>query len=445
MTLPRKIINAICDNGGSIFEVGGAVRDEFLGITDHKDHDFLVTGIPQDTLVSLLGSFGKADLVGQSFGVIKLHIGGAVFDIALPRKEKSTGQGHKDFEVIIDHTLSVEDDLARRDFTMNATAINLSDKSIIDPFDGQKAIERKEIDIVFEDAFKDDPLRMLRAVQFAARLKFWLSDNTFNSIKEHAHLIKTISGERIFEEIVKIMERSEFPSRAFKLMKDTGLLEHLIPEFIPTIGIEQPNKFHSLDVFDHIMATLDSVPTLKLNIRLAALLHDIGKPDTLFIDSAGIPHFHSHEDVGADIAEKILLRWKAPKSLIENVCCLIREHMFELKFDITPKAIRRLLARVDKASIFDLLDLRMGDRIASGKPLLPMGKVGKFRALIDAELADPAFSIKDLKISGHDIIALGIKPGPKIGEILSRLLERVMDNPEINTKEQLFSIVQKEV
>lgn len=445
MKIPENIISAINTLGGTIYEVGGAVRDSFLGISDHKDHDYLVTGIPIGDLISLLKPFGKVDQVGKSFGVIKLTVGKDTYDIALPRVEKSTGQRHRDFDVQTDHTLPVETDLARRDFTINAIAVKLlpgGESEIIDPFNGQQAIAEKRISVVFPEAFQEDPLRMMRAVQFAARFNFRVDDKTHQLMIQNAHLISHVSPERIFMEIEKLMTRSEFPADAFRLMHSTGLLYIMFCELANTVGVEQPNKWHELDVFNHIMAALNSVPSTKLHVRLAALFHDIGKPGTYTNDNGEV-HFYGHDIEGARIAEVVLNRWKAPNDLIHKVVTLVRNHMFTAGFDFTPKATRRLIAKVGENLIYDLIDLRIGDRIASGKPLLAMGKIGNLKRLVEAELADPAFSIRNLNINGNQIMQeLDIPPGPKVGEILQALLEQVMDDPSLNATNTLLNIAQ---
>lgn len=442
-------VKLITDAGGRIYEVGGAVRDRLIGeaegiAVEPKDRDFVVTGIPMDDLEALLRTIGHVDLVGKSFGVLKFRPDGKdeVLDIALPRKEKSTGEGHRDFEVEFDHTLDIRDDLGRRDFTVNAVADDLETGELIDPFDGLKAIQDKRIHIVFPEAFEEDPLRMLRAVQFAARFKFRLTDETIRSIRKHAEKIETISGERVYEELKKIMLKAEFPSIAFKLMKTTGLLKLLLPELQATVGVTQPAKFHNQDVFGHIMAAVDSTPSTKLKVRLAALFHDIAKPQTR-TEIDGAIHFYQHEHVAIPVVKRILRRLRAPEDVVEDVARLVGNHMFEATFDMSRRAIRRLIRRVGEELIYDLIDLRVGDRIASGKPFLGMGRVGRLREIVAKELAEPVFDLKHLKLDGHDLIEMDFKPGPQFKEILRDLLEQVMDDPGLNEKDKLKEIVRE--
>ena len=440
-------VKLITEAGGRVYEVGGTIRDRFIsehaGVTiEPKDHDYVVTGIPINDLIEILRQIGKIDLVGQSFGVIKFRPDSKKesYDIALPRKEKSTGEGHRDFEVDFDHNLPIEEDLGRRDFTINAMAVDLEKDEVIDPYNGVQDIMDQRIGVVFPRAFEEDPLRMLRAVQFAARFKFRLTDETMASIREHAEKIKTVSGERIFEEIKKIMNKAEFPSIAFKLMKSTGLLKHIFPELQTTVGVDQPAKFHSQDVFGHILHAVDSVPSTKLHTRMAALFHAIAKPQTRS-DVDGEIHFYQHEHMAEATIRKVLNRWRAPSDLINQVARLVHNHMFDATFDMSRRAIRRLSKRVGEDLIHELIDLRMGDRRASGKAFLSMGKIGHLRKIVDEELAEPAFSVKHLHFSGKDMIEMGMEPGPAFKEILNNLLELVMDDPSLNTNEQLKDIV----
>jgi len=274
-----EVITAVLRKG-KIYEVGGAVRDQLLGLPV-KERDYLVTGIPYQELASLLQDYGRVDLVGRSFGVIKFTQSHGnertTFDIALPRREFSTGVGHKDFEVSFDPSLPIEEDLGRRDFTMNAIAIPLGGGELIDPVGGEADLKRKLIRMVSPQSFPEDPLRMLRAVQFAARFQFEIEAETFASMKENSELINSVSSERIAEELNNLLTRSERPSCGFHLMQKSGLLKQILPELEATVGVEQPGGFHMYNVFEHTLHAVDAAPP-SLRIRLAALFHDITKP-----------------------------------------------------------------------------------------------------------------------------------------------------------------------
>jgi len=430
----------IYDNGGTIYIVGGALRDDIIGISDIKDKDYVITGIDMESLISILSKHGNTDFVGKSFGVIKFTSFNETVDIALPRLEKSTGDNHTDFTVHYDHNMPIEKDLGRRDFSINAMAFDIKTDTLIDPYDGMEMIQNKTIRHIYDGAFVEDPLRMMRAMQFASRLKFKISADTARSITKNKELINSVSGERILCEIEKILTKSEFPSIAFNAMKDTGLLEYVIPPLHKTIGVSQPLKFHNLDVYGHITHAIDSAMSTKLHVRMAALFHDVGKPVT-YTNENGEVHFFGHENVGSTMASNILRKWHASDKLIHDVTTLIKNHMFDITFETSDRSARRLINRVGEELIYDLIDLRIGDRLASGKPFLSMGKIARFRDMVDSELAEPAFSLQHLCVDGNDLIEMGLKPGPMFRTILHDMLELVLDDKKLNDKETLKTLI----
>lgn len=424
---------------GRIYEVGGAVRDRLL--TDNistKDRDYLVTGIPFDELTAILKRHGRVDLVGKSFGVIKYteRSGKAnyTFDITLPRTEHSTGSAHTDFAVNYDPNLDVRDDLVRRDFTVNAMALALDSDDIIDPLDGQLDLKERQLRMTSENSFSEDPLRMLRAIQFAARFNFILEPTTFKTMRANAHLIKTISAERISEELTKLLELSERPSDGFRIMQTSGLLAQFLPELEICVGVTQPGGYHKYDVFEHIIKTVDAAPQ-NLRIRLAALFHDITKPKHRRLTEKGVS-FYGHEISGGRVAKKVLSRLRFPVKLIDEVVTLIERHMFTS--DVMPKGLRRLVKKTGVELIFDLLDLRRADVVAQG-----MGgttdDIDRFEIEIKEELdRKPPFSISDLAIDGEFVMKkFELPPSPAVGKILNHLLENVLDDPSGNTRENL--------
>jgi len=424
---------------GRIFEVGGAVRDRFmLDGRAVKDRDYLVTGIPYDDLTGILKDHGRVDLVGSSFGVIKFTQSKSgvshTFDITLPRKEHSTGSGHKEFSVAFDPFMKVEDDLARRDFTINAMAFALDNEELIDPLDGRVDLQKRQLRMVYGNSFIDDPLRMLRAVQFAARFNLIIEPKTFAALREHASLIKTVSAERIAEELNKLLELAENPSDGFRLMQTSGLLKEVMPELDRCVGVDQPGGFHKYDVFEHTMHIIDECrPDLRL--RLAALFHDITKPvHKRLVDNGAT--FYGHESSGARVARDVMKRLRYSNDLTADVMTLIERHMFTT--DVTDKGMRRLIKRVGVELIFDLLDLRRADVVAQG-----MGgtteDVDQFEADIRAELdRKPPFVISDLEIDGNDLMKIfDLTPGPAIGRILDHLMDRVLDEPVRNSRPEL--------
>jgi tRNA nucleotidyltransferase (CCA-adding enzyme) len=439
--LSRQAIDDILRRG-RIYEVGGAVRDGILyGDDTVKDRDYLVTGIPYDELTQLLKNHGQVNLVGKSFGVVKFTQVASgkpqTFDITLPRREHSTGLGHKDFDVAFDPNLKVEEDLSRRDFTVNAMALALDNDELIDPLDGHLDLEKRQIRMVYEASFEDDPLRILRAVQFAARFEFTIEPKTFEAMRRHTTLIKTVSSERIAEELNKLLVLAQRPSVGFRLMLDAGLLKEILPELEECVGVDQPGGYHKWDVFEHTIRTIDACQP-RLRLRLAALFHDITKPQHKDLVEDGAT-FYGHEASSAKTSLAVMQRLRYPNDLAEEVAILVERHMFTT--DVTDKGLRRLLRRLGTELIFDLLDLRRADVEAQG-----MGgtteDVDRFEQEIRAELErKPPLSTSDLAVDGYDVMELfSLKPGPAVGKILNYLLDQVIDNPDNNTKETLQSL-----
>lgn len=436
--LSPKAVDEILEKG-RIYEVGGAVRDRMLSLKPPvKDRDYLVTGIGYDDLTRILRRHGRVDMVGKSFGVIKYtQFSGKTantFDITLPRTEHSTGQGHRDFAVSYDPDLKVEDDLIRRDFTVNAMALALDTDQLIDPLHGSADIQNRQLRMTSANSFTEDPLRMLRAVQFAARFEFMIEPETFKSIMENAHRIETVSAERIAEELVKLLERSEKPSEGFRLMQTSGLLARIMPELETCVGVTQPGGYHRFNVFEHIIRTIDAAEP-RLRLRLAALFHDITKPKHRRLTEKGAS-FYGHEISGGRVAKKVLSRLKFSRDLTSEVQTLVERHMFTT--DVSGKGLRRLVRKVGIDLIFDLLDLRRADVVAQGMG----GKtedVDQFEDEIKAELKrKPPFSIRDLAIDGKDLMKLlELSPSPVLGKILDHLLELVLDDPDRNSPADL--------
>jgi tRNA nucleotidyltransferase (CCA-adding enzyme) len=426
---------------GRIYEVGGALRDKYISpILPDKDKDYLVTGIPMEDLCSLLKEFGKVDLVGKSFGVIKFlphkkYNGGNVYDIALPRKEYSTGPGHKDFKVEFDHNLRVEEDLRRRDFTINAMAQDLSAERLVDPLGGKEDIKKRLIRITNPNSFRDDPLRMLRAVQFAARFEFDLEETTLESLRENVDLISFVSPERIQEELNKLLLKAKYPSTGFRLMQRTGLLKRVLPELETGLGVDQPGGYHAYDVFEHSIQTVDSAPR-ELVIRLAALFHDLSKPECRELTKDGST-FYGHDKKGARAAKRILQRLRYSNEIIEQVTLLVDKHMFTT--GVTDKGVRRLIRKMGTELVFSLLDLRRADVVAQGKGG-ETRDVDELEERIRLEIErKPPFGVKDLEIDGNDIMErFNLSPSPSVGQILNHLLEMVLDDPDLNKKEVLL-------
>ncbi len=437
-SLNPNLTNKI-NSSGKLYEVGGSVRDSLIDSSiEIKDRDFLVTGIPYDKLTVILRKFGRVDLVGKSFGVIKFTERGAkdTIDIAIPRKEMSTGTAHKDFDVDYDPDLPVEVDLKRRDFTMNAIARAVPSEEIIDPYDGREDIRKKLIRIVFPDSIAEDPLRILRGAQFAARFEFKIETETLQKMKDGAGLIETVSLERIAEELNKLLLKADKPSIGFRYLLEIGVLELIMPYLARCAGVEQPGGYHRWDVFDHTMVCVDNAPK-KLNVRLACLFHDIGKPGTKELIDGGAT-FYGHDLLAAKMTTKTMRKLKYPNELTDRVKTLVSKHMFSDRSG--DKGIRRLIKAVGVDLIYDLLDLRRADITAQGMGQDP-AEVDEFEARVTAEIEKKSpFGIKDLAINGDDIMSeFEVEEGPIVGKVLIELLEIVLNDPAENTREKLIS------
>jgi len=440
--------------GGRVFEVGGTVRDRLLGRAA-KDKDLLVTGLALDAITKILRRHGEVFTVGKSFGVLKFHPKDepeTEYDIALPRKETSTGKGHKDFVVDFDPHLSVEVDLSRRDFTVNAMAIETATGKLIDPFNGEEDLKKRLLRMVFDRAFEEDPLRLLRAVQFAARFKLEVEPATFEAMKKNAELIRTVSPERVSEEIRKLLS-AEKPSEGFVLMRDTGLLGPLLPELAENVGVEQGNKAHKDDVFLHTMKVLDAsrkddaIPFAgDLELMLAALFHDVGKARTQRFDvEKNRMTFYGHQTLSKRMARKRMSHLKMTVLGVnpENVAHLVEHHMFQTKAHFNDRAIRRFINKVGPDHILKLVDLRIADNRGGKYPEGIKGVLRLRRKIQDELEKKTPFGVKDLAVRGTDLMDMGIPEGPEIGRILKELVEYVLDDPQVNTKEALLDLAKK--
>jgi tRNA nucleotidyltransferase (CCA-adding enzyme) len=445
---------------GELFLVGGSVRDRLIHPDNEpKDADLLVTGIPLEDLTGILEPFGRVDLVGRSFGVLKFtpspytqHPTPNTLDISLPRKEASTGVGHKEFAVEFDPNLPVEADLGRRDFTINAMAYPITENTLnverltfnavglIDPYHGRDDLRERLIRLVNPKAFEEDPLRMLRAVQFAARFEYAIEGETFRAMQRNARLITTVSPERIQEELSKLFLKAERPSIGLFLMQRSGLMKEVLPELEEGVGCDQPGGYHVHDVFKHTLLTVDASPK-ALVPRLAALFHDVAKPRTREVYDGGAT-FYGHDRMGAEMAEKALTRLKYPNEVIDKVIRLVSAHMFQ--GPETEKGLRRLIRKVGEDQIFLLLDLRRADIIAQGRGGTTRD-VDSFEKIIREEMAKkPPLSTRDLAIDGNDVMEeFGLPPGPVVGQVLNHLLELVLDEPGVNQREALIRMARE--
>lgn len=450
-----KKINAIfAQNGFEAYLVGGAVRDVLLG-KKAADWDITTNAKPEQ----IMSIFHRVIPTGIAHGTVTIHFMGKEVEATTFRTESGYTDGrHPDS---VNFNASLEDDLSRRDFTMNAIAASLEDGTIIDPFDGRKDIKAKKIRTVgnARDRFLEDGLRPIRAIRFSSQLAFEIEDETYAAIKlpEVQEKIKSISMERFRDEFEKIMKAEE-PSRALHRMEETGILQAFIPELAGCRGVEQKDVrgFHEFDVLDHNLYACDGAPRDNLIVRLAALFHDIGKKDARSVEKIEYPpnsgnlvevlHFHKHEFYSSKQTKEILTRLKFPNAVINQVTHLIEQHMFFFEEHWTDAAVRRFLVRVQKENVEDLFALRMADIYGMHRVKVnPMNegvqKIFNLRKRIEeVSSKENALSLKDLAVNGNDLIKIGIPAGKKLGLILGELFQCVLDDPEMNEKEKLLTV-----
>jgi tRNA nucleotidyltransferase (CCA-adding enzyme) len=440
------LIRAFPDAG--VYAVGGSVRDAILGelggAQPHQpDLDYLVTGVPIEAILERLRPHGRAEVVGASFGVIKFTLDDQTVDIALPRRERSTGPHHRDFEVESAPDIPLEEDLGRRDFRINMMARDVRTGAVVDPHGGRADLENRRLDALRAEAFDEDPLRILRGAQFAARFGLTPTANTLKAMRDAAELVPTVAPERIADELTKLLTLAARPSIGLELLRETGALAHVMPELLEGWHVEQ-NEFHAYTVYYHSLQTCDAA-TPDLVVRLAALLHDIGKPRT----KEG-PHFYGHQQVGEGMARQLLVRLRFSGDVIDRVARLIANHMYSTADIITEAGIRRFVRRVGPAHVDDLFKLRHADVVASGLPPHDHGENERFERRVATALhASPPISEGDLFIDGDDVIAMMRELGlvgrefrgdERVGATLRACLEEVLENPARNDRETLLGV-----
>jgi tRNA nucleotidyltransferase (CCA-adding enzyme) len=461
--------------GLDAYLVGGAVRDELLG-HDSKDADFLVPGIDTEGLRAALAQHGRVEdlVVADRLVGIRLHprdgrirrLTPAGIEFAPPRKEVSTGPGRHDFEIVADPELSIEDDMRRRDFTVNAMARRLETGDLVDPLGGRADLEARRLRTVSPQSFREDPLRLVRALRFVSQLGFEPDEELLAQMREDAPAVKLVSGERIggglaadgMGELSKLLLGKD-PAHALRLARDTGVLVELLPEFGPAIGFDQESRYHDLTVDEHTFAVVQAAAdaNFSLAVRLAALFHDLGKPLVAWRGSDGRLHYYAkhgfaergHDQVGADLAAGALLRLRYPNKLRQRVVRIVRRHMFQPRKGDSLRA-RRFLRRNGDELAFELIDHKqadlLGKRGSGGEPppLDEIQRLERFREVVRQELSSP-HRLGDLAVDGNDLIELGVKPGPRLGRLLHELLDEVVDEPTLNTRDQLLARARDEL
>ncbi len=449
--IPKEIKEtaaALLKAGYHAYLVGGCVRDVLLK-RDPKDWDIATDAHPEDIQKAF-----PENVYENNFGTVGVKTESEdprlkIVEVTTFRIESEySDRRHPD---AVRFAKTIEEDLSRRDFTVNAMAMDLKSKTldmktdIVDPYGGKEDLKNKIIRTVGDPRkrFEEDALRLMRAVRFAVELGFEIEPVTMKAVKDHAGLLEMISKERIRDEFLKIIMTPR-AAEGVILLEDTGLLTHIIPELKEGVGCGQ-NKHHIYTVFDHNVRALNYTveKNYSLEVRLAALLHDVGKPRTKRGEGSDST-FYNHEGVGARMTAKIMDRLRVPKETAERVIHLVRYHLFYYNVgEVTEAGVRRFIQRVGEEYIEDLFKVREADRIGSGVPKAVPYKLRHLRFMMEKVKRDPIHP-KMLRIKGDTVMELlHIPPGPKVGQLLSVLLEEVLDDPALNTEEYLHARVKE--
>lgn len=445
--MDKNVASVLKKFGDADYEVsliGGAVRD-ILTKKEPEEFDLTTNAKPEEILKLFPDSF-----YNNRFGTVGIKIEDTIIEATTFRKEQKYTDGRHPDAVV--WASSLEEDLARRDFTINAIALRLQPASgkieilnskfeIVDPYDGQKDLKDKVIRTVgnANDRFSEDALRLLRAVRFATVLGFKIEGKTESAIKKNAKLISKISWERTCDELFKIIESGQ-SAEGILLCREVGLLVEILPELDVCFAVEQksPKRHHIFDVGTHCVMSLKYCPSEKVIVRFATLLHDIGKAKVAAVTEEGVRTFYNHEVVGGKQVLEVARRLHLSRVNREKLFKLVRWHQFSVNENQTDKALRRFIKNVGQDSVNDMMDLRIGDRLGGGLQQPESWRLKLFRKRLKEVLKKP-FTVADLKVSGHDVMStLKIKPGPKVGEVLNKLFEEVLEDDKKNSREYLL-------
>ena len=421
--------------GHAAYVVGGSLRDLLIG-REPKDWDFTTDARPPEIQEVFPDSAYE-----NRFGTVAVRRRGVEYQITTFRRDHDYADHRRPHR--IEFGDSIEEDLARRDFTVNAMAWGAPagpdpQPVLVDPFAGATDVDARVLRAVGDpqSRFKEDALRMIRAVRLAATLEFTIEPRTRDAIRVKAHLAAYLSGERIAAELWRLLDAVR-PSVGLRLMADTGLLAVIAPELAAQQAIPQ-NKIPGEDLWDHVLRAVDAAPVERPIVRLAALLHDVGKPETLA--ETGFP---GHDVAGARISREILERLRVARSIQDRVAWLVGQHMFSYEGAWTDAAVRRFIAKSGEHELEELFELREADNVGSGLPR-DAGRLGELRRRVTEQLeARVALSRADLAIDGNDLMAeLGLEPGPALGRLLDDLLDRVLADSDLNDRPTLLMLAQ---
>ena len=446
--MPTAIRRYVRSLGLDAYVVGGAVRDELLGIA-HSDEDFLVPGVDHAGLRAALEPHGRVEdleVHGQLVGV-RFHsrnaairaLAPAGIELTPPRKERSVGPGHRDFEIVADPSVSIEDDMARRDFTVNAMARRLETGALVDPFGGRAHLERRELHTVSPESFREDPLRILRGLRLVSQLSFTLTGDTLEQMRAEAGGLRHVSGERVggglasdgMGELSKLL-LGEYPARALRLARDTGALVEVLPEYRDVIGYELGVARQPAPLEEHLFAVVQNAADAgaELSVRLCAFLHDLGKPEA---DRTGA----EHAQLGAQIAMRVMRRLRYPNVLREEVGRLVSGHAFWLDGPIDGLFARRFLASHGIGRARRLVVHKRADLAAKAVEPWELEHLEVLARRLEEERESP-HRLADLAIDGNDLIGIGYREGPVLGAALARMLDLVIDDPGRNDRATLL-------
>jgi poly(A) polymerase/tRNA nucleotidyltransferase (CCA-adding enzyme) len=431
----QTVVDTFRRRGFECYLVGGSVRDLIL---DHGiyDFDFATNAHPGD----VMKMFRRVIPTGIKHGTVSVLLNDRIFEITTYRSDGKYIDGRRPESVFFSDSL--EEDVRRRDFTINGLAYDVERGEVLDYVDGLADLQQGIIRTIGDpiERFSEDGLRTYRACRFAARLNFTIEENTFNAISGTLDVAKLVSVERIRDEFNKLLE-AERPSVGIEYFRRSGLLDLFLPELAQCYGVDQ-NRFHVFDVYYHSLYSCDAAPAKNLVIRLAALLHDIGKDPTRREVTDGESTFYNHEVIGARMVRRIMKRLRYSNEDSARVNNLILNHMFHYTEDWSDGAVRRFMRKVGLENIDDLVELRMADRRGNGSRDGLPAPILRLRDRMNKVIEDEnAITVKDLNINGHDLMqGFHLKPGPVIGRILNELLEKVLDDPAINEHDALMSL-----
>ena len=424
--------------GYQCYLVGGAVRDMLCG-REVQDFDIATDALPQE----VAKIFRRVIPTGIKHGTVTVLFKGTRFEVTTFRIDDEYRDGRRPESVTF--SPSIEEDLSRRDFTINAMAYDLRENHLLDPHGGRRDLKAGIIRAIGDPLkrFQEDGLRPIRACRFAAQLGFSIEERTFACIPRSIDTVRQVSAERVREELIRILEAPK-PSIGLDLLNDCGILRLIIPELVACQEVSQ-GQLHRYDLYHHLLYACDTAPRENLVVRLAALLHDLGKPQTMERSPDGTLHFHRHEDLSARLTEKILRRLRFPNQIIKQVSHLVAQHMFHYEDNWSDAAVRRFVARIGLENIPDLLSVRRADQLAMvGERFVSTSLIALEKRIEEVLAKDSALSLKDLAVNGDDIKQeLGVSGGPKIGIILRWLLESVLDDPEQNERKGLLEMARR--